>query len=63
MMANTVQRFLFDELDIRGAVVRLDTVWQKLIQARNYPAPVIELPLPPERWGFQPPKPEDRDNF
>ena len=43
MMANTVQRFLFDELDIRGAVVRLDTVWQKLIQARNYPAPVIEL--------------------
>ena len=26
-------------------------------------APVIELPLPPERWGFQPPKPEDRDIF
>lgn len=42
-MSNTVQRFLFDDLDIRGAVVRLDTVWEKLMAGRNYPAPVIEL--------------------
>jgi molecular chaperone Hsp33 len=38
-----VQRFLFDHLDIRGAVVRLDSVWQKLLTKRNYPAPVVEL--------------------
>ena len=42
-MANYVQRFLFDDLDIRGAVVRLDSVWQQLLTRRNYPVPVIEL--------------------
>ena len=42
-MTNAVQRFLLDELDIRGAVVQLDSVWQKLLTNRNYPAPVIEL--------------------
>ena len=42
-MSNTVQRFLFDDLDIRGAVVRLDGVWEKLMTGRNYPAPVVEL--------------------
>ncbi len=43
MISNLVQRFLFDELDIRGALVRLDSVWQKLLARRNYPAPVVEL--------------------
>lgn len=38
-----VQRFLFDELDIRGAVVRLDDVWTALQERRNYPAPVARL--------------------
>ena len=42
-MSNAVQRFLLDDLDIRGAVVHLDSVWQKLLTNRNYPAPVIEL--------------------
>ena len=42
-MNNYVQRFLFDDLDIRGAIVRLDTVWQKLLTKRGYPAPVITL--------------------
>lgn len=42
-MENYVQRFLFDDLDIRGAVVRLDSVWQQLLTRRNYPAPVIDL--------------------
>ncbi|WP_153111284.1 Hsp33 family molecular chaperone HslO [Propionivibrio limicola] len=42
-MSNTVQRFLFDDLDIRGAVVRLDSVWEKLMSGRNYPEPVIKL--------------------
>jgi molecular chaperone Hsp33 len=43
MTGNTVQRFMFDDLDIRGAVVRLDSVWKKLLANRDYPAPVIEL--------------------
>ena len=43
MTENLVQRFLLDDLDIRGAVVRLDSVWQKLLTNRDYPAPVIEL--------------------
>ena len=43
MTDNYVQRFLLDELDIRGAVVRLGSVWQQLLTRRSYPAPVIEL--------------------
>ena len=42
-MSNDVRRFLLDDLDIRGAVVRLDTVWQKLMTGRDYPAPVVDL--------------------
>ena len=43
MTKNSVQRFLFDDLDIRGAVVHLGSVWQQLLTHRNYPAPVVEL--------------------
>ena len=43
MTENTVQRCLFDDLDIRGAVVHLGTVWQQLLTDRDYPAPVVEL--------------------
>ena len=42
-MSDTLRRFLFDDLDIRGAVVRLDAVWQKLMAGRGYPAPVVDL--------------------
>ena len=42
-MDNQIQRFLFDDLDIRGAVVNLGSVWKKLLQRRNYPAPVTQL--------------------
>ncbi|MDR3086875.1 MAG: Hsp33 family molecular chaperone HslO, partial [Azoarcus sp.] len=42
-MSDTVRRFLLDDLDIRGAVVRLDAVWRKLMSGRNYPAPVVDL--------------------
>ncbi|MEO8410440.1 MAG: Hsp33 family molecular chaperone HslO, partial [Propionivibrio sp.] len=42
-MNNAVQRFLFDNLDIRGAVVRLESVWQELLTGRDYPAPVVDL--------------------
>lgn len=42
-MNNYVQRFLLENLDIRGAVVHLDSVWQQMLQDRNYPAPVMQL--------------------
>ena len=42
-MTNYVQRFLLEDLDIRGAVVHLDSVWQEMLSGRNYPQPVIQL--------------------
>jgi len=38
-----VQRFLLDDLDIRGALVRLGPVWQQLLTHRDYPQVVIGL--------------------
>ena len=43
MMNDYVQPFLFDDLDIRGALVRIGPVWQQLLAGRGYPAPVAEL--------------------
>jgi molecular chaperone Hsp33 len=43
MSDNYVQRFLFDDLDIRGAVVRLGPVWQALLAGRDYPPAVVRL--------------------
>jgi molecular chaperone Hsp33 len=43
MTGNYVQRFLFDGLDVRGAVVHLGPVWEQLLANRNYPPAVIEL--------------------
>ncbi|MDD5363884.1 MAG: Hsp33 family molecular chaperone HslO [Gallionellaceae bacterium] len=40
---NFVRPFLFEELDIRGACVRLHEVWQALQADRGYPAPVARL--------------------
>ncbi|MES2772484.1 MAG: Hsp33 family molecular chaperone HslO [Pseudomonadota bacterium] len=40
---NLAQRFLLDDLDIRGALVQLDSVWQALLSGRNYPLPVQQL--------------------
>lgn len=42
-MENYVQRFLLDDLDIRGALVRLGPVWQQMLAGRDYPAPVARL--------------------
>ena len=41
--SSTVQRFLLESLDIRGAVVRLDDVWQALQRDRDYPTAVASL--------------------
>lgn len=38
-----VQRFLLEELDIRGAVVRLDDVWQQLQSGRDYAPELANL--------------------
>jgi molecular chaperone Hsp33 len=43
MTENYVQRFLFDALDIRGAVVRLNSVWRQLLTNRGYPQQVAGL--------------------
>ncbi len=42
-MSNYVQRFLLENLDIRGAVVHLDSVWQQMLRGRDYPWPVVDL--------------------
>ena len=42
-MSNYVQRFLLENLDIRGAVVHLDSVWQAMLTGRHYPQPVSRL--------------------
>lgn len=33
---STIQRFLLEDLDIRGAIVKLDDVWQALLENRHY---------------------------
>ena len=38
-----VQRFLLEDLDIRGAVVHLSDVWQAMQAGRDYPAAVARL--------------------
>jgi len=43
MSNDCVQRFLLDDLDIRGAIVRLGPVWQQMLAGRDYPAPVAQL--------------------
>lgn len=40
---DTLRRFVFEREDIRGSIVRLDAVWQKLRDADDYPAPVQQL--------------------
>lgn len=42
-MSNYVQRFLLENLDIRGALVHLDSVWLQMLAGRNYPRPVTQL--------------------
>ena len=42
-MSSTIQRFLFDGLDIRGAIVRLDDCWQQMQADRDYQPTVAQL--------------------
>jgi len=38
-----VQRFLFEELDIRGRLVCLTGAWGKMLEGRSYPAQIAAL--------------------
>ena len=40
---NTIRRFLFKDLNIRGQHLSIDQVWQSLIKDRGYTAQVKQL--------------------
>ena len=41
--SDSLQRFLFEHLPIRGEVVHLDSVWQNVIERHNYPPILRDL--------------------
>jgi len=41
--SDTLQRFLFEHAPIRGEIVRLDAVWQSVIERHNYPPVLRDL--------------------
>ena len=43
MSDSTIRRFLFEGLDIRGAVVHLGDTWQQMQADRNYQPTVAQL--------------------
>ena len=43
MQTDYVQRFLFENLDIRGRLVCLTGAWRRMTEGRGYPAHVAEL--------------------
>lgn len=42
-MSDAVRRFLFEELDIRGVLVRLGPTWHEILSRRDYAPPVRDL--------------------
>ncbi|MGM0541435.1 MAG: Hsp33 family molecular chaperone HslO [Pseudomonadota bacterium] len=43
MSNNTIQRFLFKELNIRGQVIQLNEAWQLMLKDRHYPEAIRQL--------------------
>ena len=43
MSESTIRRFLFENLNIRGALVHLGDVWQQMQVDRNYQPTVAQL--------------------
>ena len=43
MMKDTLQRFLFENLAVRGELVHLDATWQAIRERHVYPAPVQKV--------------------
>lgn len=39
-MKDTLQRFLFENLAVRGEIVHLDATWQAVLERHNYPQPI-----------------------
>lgn len=42
-MADTLQKFMFDDSAVRGELVELSETWQQVLARRTYPAPVRAL--------------------
>lgn len=43
IMKDTLQRFLFENLAVRGELVHLDATWQTVTQQHNFPLPVQKV--------------------
>lgn len=43
MNTDSIQRFTFDALPIRGELVHVDTTWRQVIRFKQYPKPVARL--------------------
>ena len=43
MQTDYVQRFLFENLDIRGRLVCLSAAWQQMLNGRGYPEDIVSL--------------------
>ena len=43
MQSDYVQRFIFENLDIRGRLVCLGDAWRRMLEGRDYPDPVARL--------------------
>ena len=43
MQTDYVQRFLFENLDIRGRLVCLTGAWQRMLEGRGYPEDIVSL--------------------
>jgi len=43
MRTDYVQRFLFEELDIRGRLVCLTSAWRAMLEGRDYPPDIVAL--------------------
>lgn len=42
-MTNNIQKFLFNNLGVRGVVVQLDTAWQEVLKRRSYAPHLAEI--------------------
>ena len=42
-MKDTLQRFLFENIAVRGEIVHLDATWQAVLEKHAYPAPVQKV--------------------
>lgn len=43
MASNVLNRYLFEDLSVRGELVQLDEAYQRIISSKEYPAPVQKL--------------------